>query len=86
MNQYVAKYLAIGLTLIGMLVGATWLISNAHAEIKNWTLDQDSVRTEQVLRDTERHYVPKEDFVRIETDIKYIKESLKKIEQKLDRQ
>ncbi len=85
MNRDIVKYIAITLTIIGMLVGATWLVTNAHAEIKSWTLGQDSVRTEQVLENIEKHYVSKEDFIELKTDLKYIKKSLDKIERKLDR-
>ena len=82
----IAKYITIGLTVLGMFVAGILYISSAHADIKSWTLEQNSDRTEQVMKDIDRHYVPKEDFVRIETDLKHIKNSLTKIERKLDRQ
>jgi hypothetical protein len=86
MNNQLAKYISIFLTVLGLAVGAIWYMSNAHAEIKNWTLEQDSVRTEQVVENIEKHYVPKEDFIELKTDIKHIKKTLDKMERKLDSQ
>ena len=70
----IAKYLAIGLTILGMLVGATWLVSDALADTKSWTLKQDAAIKEEVLNNVDRHYVPKEDFTKVEAQIEGIKE------------
>ena len=81
-----AKYLAIFITVIGMLVGATWLISDALADTKNWTLEQDTAIKNEVLNESDRRYTPREDFARIEAELKYMKEILSRIDRKLDRQ
>ena len=83
MTSDITKYIALVLTAVGMLVLATWLVSSAHADIKSWTLDQDSVRTEKVLEIVDRYYVSKEDFVRIETKLEAMEKLLDKIDKKL---
>jgi hypothetical protein len=86
MTTDIVKYIGIIITIVGMMIGATLYISNSHADIKSWTLDQDSVKTEQLMKGIEKHYVPKSDFIEVKTDLKHMKSLLERIERKLDNQ
>ena len=86
MTSDIVKYIGIILTTMAMILGATLYISNSHADIKSWTLDQDSDRTEKMMRDVEKRYVPMEDFIEVKTDLKHMKEMLRRIEGKIDSQ
>jgi hypothetical protein len=60
------KILALILTLLTLSIGAVLYISEAHAEIKDWTLGQEFVK-EKVIKD---NYVPKHEFIEVRTELK----------------
>lgn len=78
------KFIAVFLTIIGMVVGMAIWASNSHAEIKGWTAEQDYV-TKTELKDTmKEQYVPLHEFTKVKQSLEDLKSDSGKIEQKLD--
>lgn len=79
------KWITLGLAIVTMVTGATLWISSSYADIKTFTIEQDNVTSERVLKRVEQRYVPKEEFTAVETKIEEIKEQNTRVMNKLDR-
>lgn len=80
------------LTVIGMAVGAALWATSAHAEIKDWTAEQDFVTKTELTEIIKEQYVKREDFVVVKANLKNLCEkhdqllnTLEKMDRKLDR-
>jgi len=56
-----------------------------HSDLKDFTMQQDNVMKKEVLEQASDKFVPKEDFSRLEERIKSQRESLERIEKKIDK-
>lgn len=65
------------LTIVAMSVGAALWASNAHANLKDWTSEQDFVTQRELKEIIREQYVPRYEFV-------VVKEKLDNTEEKLD--
>ena len=65
------------LTIVTMSVGAALWASSAHADLKEWTVEQDFVTKEELKEIIKEQYVPRYEFV-------VVKEKLENTEEKLD--
>lgn len=79
------KFIPIILTIITITVGAAIWASTEHSDIKAWTLDQDNATKSEIKESSEKRFVPKEDFSRIDENMKRQKEDIKEIKDKLDK-
>lgn len=64
-------------TIIAMCVGAALWASDAHADLKDWTAEQDFVTKKELIEVIKEQYVPRYEFV-------VVKEKLENTEEKLD--
>ena len=83
--------IAMLLTVVAMAVGAALWASNAHADIKEWTTEQDFVTQKELKEIIKEQYVKKEDFVivkeKLENNEKQhveLQKTLDKLSEKLD--
>lgn len=85
------KTVGIMLTLISLLVGAAIWATTAHADIKDWTAEQDYVTRKQLTDAFKESYVKREEFAKVETNLENLCEkhealinTLDKMNNKLD--
>lgn len=84
--------IAMVLTVIAMAVGASLWASNAHADIKDWTSEQDFVTKKELVDIIKEQYVKKEQFAIVrqklishEKQHEQLLRTLEKMDLKLDR-
>ena len=84
--------IVIVLTVIAMAVGAALWASNAHAEIKDWTAEQDFVTKSELKEVIKEQYVPRYEFVIVKEKLEnhekqhlLLQKTLDKIEEKMDK-
>lgn len=75
------KLLATLITVIVVSVGAVIWITNAFADQKDWTVQQDRV----IKEDMKEQYVQKHEFTPVQQQLEDIKKSLDSLNKKLDR-
>ena len=78
-----ARTIAIIITLVGMAAGAAVWASGEHMAIKDWTAEQDYTTKKEVQSIVKAQYVPREDFVELKTDVKYMKKQLQETDDKV---
>ena len=91
-KKSIAGWITIALTVLTLLIGATVWASSEHAEIKDWTAEQDFV-TKTELRDVMKDQdVPKHEFSKVEQSLEdtrdqiiRIQDTLEKMDDKLDK-
>jgi len=69
------------LTVLAMTIGTVVWATSSHAEIKDWTSNQDFV-TKSVVKE---QYVPRYEFAKVEQSLKDHKIAHDKIESQLDK-
>ncbi len=79
------KYVAVLITIIGMIVGATVWASSSHDQLKSFTLERDYATEIEIKNSVKEQYVPKHEFSAMEQNLADQKATLEKIENKLDR-
>lgn len=87
-NQRVSewpKYIAVFITLLGMIVGAAVWASNAHDNLKSFVMDQDVSVESNIKAEIREQYVPKYEFTAVQQILENQKLTLEKIEGKLDK-
>ena len=74
-----------------MAIGAALWAANSHADLKEWASGQDYVTRTELKEIMDKQYVPKTDFIRLETKLeeaqnsnKRILESLEELKHKVD--
>ena len=70
------QFIAIVLTMVGMVVGAAIYTTNADAEIKDWTVEQDFVTKEELKEIIKEQYVPKHEFAVVKSELKNLNDKL----------
>jgi septal ring factor EnvC (AmiA/AmiB activator) len=80
-----AKWIAIILTVVSLVVGAVVWASTEHSDIRVWTADQDYATKQDLEETAEKLYVPKEEFSRVEQSVKDIKGNVKETKEKVDK-
>lgn len=86
-----AKFIVTLLTIIAFAIGAVLWAVNSHAEIKEWASGQDFVTRTELKEIMKEQYVPRTDFIRVETKLEEatktnqkILQSLEEVQEKLD--
>lgn len=78
------KIVTLAISLISVTAAAAVWNVQQHDEIKTTLTTQDTATKKELVEDSEKRYVPKDDFVEVKTEQKYIKEKVDKIDIKLD--
>lgn len=78
------KWLATLLTVIGFAVAAVLWATNAHSELKDWTVERDFVTKEEIVETVGERCAPLSEYIKLRTQLDYLIESSKKIEKRLD--
>jgi hypothetical protein len=91
-TEYWKQVISVILTIIAMAVGATVWATSAHAEIIQYTDNENVKQSEELRAERKEQYVPKYDFVilkeKLDTNEKQHQDlikSLDKINEKLDK-
>ena len=79
------RWIGTFLTVLTLSITAVVWASSEHSSIKSWMLDQSNTIKKELQNDSEKNYVPKEDFSRIDQSIRDQKEDIKEIKDKLDK-
>jgi hypothetical protein len=78
------KYISIFLTIVALTVGMAIWATNSHAEIKDWTANQNFVTKQELRSVMKEQYVPLHEFTKVKQSLEDHGKDLDKIEKKLD--
>lgn len=79
------KWVAVFVTLIGMIVGAAVWASSEHDTLKSYTIERDFAMETTIKADVKEQYVQRHEYTAMEQCLKDQKLTLDKIEAKLDK-
>lgn len=79
------KYISLLLTVIALVVGMAIWATNSHAEIKDWTAEQDFVTKTELRSVMKEQYVPLHEFTKVKQSLDDTKAQLEKMDDKLDK-
>ena len=80
----VAKYISIALVVVSMIIGAVTWATSQHADIRQWTAEQDFVTNNELMVLIRERYVPIEDVVRLQEQVKNLTEENNELKAKLE--
>jgi uncharacterized membrane protein YgaE (UPF0421/DUF939 family) len=90
-NSFNLKLASLALTFMGLLVGGVVWATTCHADIKDWTAEQDFVTKTELQDVMKEQYVKREDFAIVKQKLENLNENhqrlmklLDKIDNKLD--
>jgi peptidoglycan hydrolase CwlO-like protein len=73
------------LTLIAMLIGCAIWATSAHADIKDWTAEQDFVTKTELKEVIKEQYARQEDVVRLEEKLESLNEKHQRLLEAIDK-
>lgn len=78
------KIVTLAISLISVTAAAAVWNVQQHDVIKTTITTQEANAKKEIVDSAEKRYVPKDDFIEVKTEQKYIKEKVDKIDVKLD--
>lgn len=78
------KLAGIILSLVGLSTGFIVWAATEDSKIKDWAAEQDRFHQQAIIEMTREYYVPRSDFVRVETILKNQNEDVKDIQGDMD--
>jgi hypothetical protein len=78
------KLAGVILSIIGLTTGLVVWAATEDSRIKDFAVEQDRFRQQAVIEMTKEYYVPRSDFVRVETMLESQNDDMKEIQGELD--